>query len=335
MRVIPASLSGRVTLILVLGVLAAQFLSLWLHLREDPRLALHGVIRIGLLPAPFLMHVVLTVSAVLAVSLLAVRLATRPMQQLAAAADAFGSDLDAPPLAESGPVEVVRAAQAFNRMRQRLRTLIAERSRALQAVSHDLRTPLTRLRLRADLIDDEVLRGQLNADIDDMQAMVEATLDYLRGLQDQEPTQTIDIEALLQSLAADHQALGHDVLVVRIHAAPCPGRLSALKRALNNLIDNAVKYGGHARISAEDGIDGLRIDIDDQGPGIAPDQLDRVLEPYVRLESSRSRATGGVGLGLAIARDVARMHGGGLRLHNRAAGGLRATLTLSRELPGN
>lgn len=330
MRLMPASLSGRVTLILITGVLVAQILSLWLHLHEDPMLLRHGMIHVGVLPGPFVVHVVLTVSAVLALSLLAVRLATRPMQQLADAADAFGGNLDAPPLVEAGPTEVVRAAQAFNRMQHRLRTLIAERSRALEAVSHDLRTPLTRLRLRADLIDDDALRGQLNADIDDMQRMVEATLDYLRGLQDQESIQTIDIQALLQSLAADHDALGRDVSVAPGHAAPFAGRLSALKRALNNLIDNAVKYGGRARIHVDDAADALRFSVDDDGPGIPEADLQRVAEPYVRLDASRNRATGGVGLGLAIARDVARLHGGELVLLNRPGGGLRASLTLRR-----
>lgn len=329
MRLMPRSLFGRLTFILVLGVLAAQLLALWLHLREAPWMsgpAAHG----PRFPGPVVAHLVLTVSAVLALSLFAVRLATRPLQRLAEAADAFGRDLDAAPLPEDGPQEVRLAAEAFNRMQLRLRRLIDERSRALAAVSHDLRTPLTRLRLRIDLVDDDGLRRELEADIDDMQAMVEATLDYLRGMKDAEALQSIDIEALLQSIAADQQALGRAVATDGVAAAPYRGRLSALKRAIANLVDNAVKYGHEARVSAVDTADALRIVVEDRGPGIPAADLQRVVEPYVRLETSRSRATGGVGLGLAIARDAARLHGGELQLSNIPGGGLRATLVLPR-----
>lgn len=329
-RLMPSSLFGRLTLILVAGLLAAQLASLWLHMDERAMLIQHGFGHVAGLPNRFWLHLMLTLAAVIAVALIAVRLVTRPIQQLAEAADAFGRDLEAPPLAEIGPTETRRAAEAFNRMRDRLRRLIAERSRALAAVSHDLRTPLTRLRLRAELVEDEVLRGQFNADIDDMQAMVEATLDYLRGLRDNEPRQTIDVAALLASLAADEQALGRPVTLAPVAAAPYPGRLSALKRAIANLADNAVKYGGAARLAVAESAAELRIVVEDDGPGIAEADLARVVEPYVRLEASRGRETGGVGLGLAVARDAARLHGGELRLENRPAGGLRATLILPR-----
>jgi len=334
-RLVPASLFGRLTLILVVGLLAAQFASLWLHLDEMTAMMHGGHLHAAALPSRFGIHLALTLVAVVLVSLLGVRLVTRPIKRLAEAADAFGRDLDSPPLEESGPAETRRAAEAFNRMQLRLRRLIAERSRALAAVSHDLRTPLTRLRLRAELVDDEALRAQINADIDDMQAMVEATLDYLRGLGENEAVQGIDIEALLQSLVADEQALGRPVTLAggetAIHAAPYRGRLSALKRAVANLVDNAVKYGQEAQVAVVDDTDALRIVVADRGPGIAAADLERVVEPYVRLETSRSRATGGVGLGLAIARDAARLHGGELLLENRADGGLRATLILPRQ----
>lgn len=272
----------------------------------------------------------LTLMAVIAASLIAVRMVTRPMQRLAEATDAFGRDLDTPPLAETGPAETCRAAEAFNRMQERLRRLIAERSRALAAVSHDLRTPLTRLRLRAELVEDEALRTEINADIDAMQDMVEATLDYLRGLRENEPIQTIEIEALLASLVADEQALNRPVSLGDVHAAHYPGRLTALKRAIANLIDNAVKYGHAAELSVIDSPAELKILVEDRGPGIAEADMDRVVEPYVRLEASRSRETGGVGLGLTIARDAMRLHGGDLRLENRSDAGLRAVLILPR-----
>jgi len=330
MRLIPHSLFGRLTLILVFGLLAAQFGSLWLHMDEREMLMRQGVPHIAGLPERFWIHLSLTLATVIAVAVIAVRFVTRPIQRLAEAAEAFGRNLDSPPLAESGPTETRQAAEAFNRMQDRLRRLIAERSRALAAVSHDLRTPLTRMRLRAELVDDETLRTQINTDIDDMQAMVESTLDYLRGLRDNEPAQSIDIEALLQSIVADEQAMGRPVQLLDGKADAFVGRLTVLKRAIANLIDNAVKYGQEARVKVESDSRLLRIVVEDRGPGIPEQDLERVQEPYVRLESSRSRATGGVGLGLAVARDAALMHAGQLRLENRPEPGLRAVLILPR-----
>lgn len=329
-RLIPASLFGRLTLILVFGLLAAQFASMWLHMGERALIMAQSHGQLPDLPSRFASHLLITLAAVIAVSLVAVRLVTRPLQRLAEAADAFGGDLESPPLPETGPAETRRAAEAFNRMQDRLRRLIAERGRALAAVSHDLRTPLTRMRLRAELVDDETLRAQINADIDDMQAMVESTLDYLRGLRENEAPQSIDMEALLASLVADAQALGHPVTLAGKAVAPYVGRLSPLKRALGNLIDNAVKYGHSAHIVIADSATELRLCVEDTGPGIAEADLARVIEPYVRLEASRSRETGGVGLGLSIARDAALLHGGRLVLANRADGGLAATLVLPR-----
>jgi signal transduction histidine kinase len=326
----PRSLFGRLTLILVIGLLAAQFTSLWLHMDEREMLMRHGAPHIAGLPERFWIHLALTLATVIAVALIAVRLVTRPIKELAEAAEAFGRDLDAPPLVEQGPTETRQAAEAFNRMQARLKRLIAERSRALAAVSHDLRTPLTRLRLRAELVDDEALRAQINADIDDMQAMVESTLAYLRGLSEDEPLQTIDVDALLQSLVADEQATARPVTLGTSAVEPFRGRLSGLKRAIVNLIDNAVKYGHEARVSATDTSAFLEIVVEDRGPGIPEADLARVQEPYVRLESSRSRETGGVGLGLSIAQHAANLHGGRLVLANRPEGGLRATLRLQR-----
>lgn len=333
MRLMPRSLFGRLTLILVGGLLAAQFASLWLHMAERATL-LQQAHALGVdLPSRFGTHLLFTLTAVIVVSLVAVRLVTHPFQRLAEAADAFGGDLESPPLPETGPTETRRAAEAFNRMQERLRRLIVERSRALAAVSHDLRTPLTRLRLRAELVDDETLRAQINADIDDMQAMVESTLDYLRGLRENEPLQTIDMAALLHSLVADEQALGRPVTLTGTVVAPYVGRFSALKRALSNLIDNAVKYGHEARLTIEDSATELRLIVQDSGPGIPEADLALVIEPYVRLENSRSRETGGVGLGLTIARDAALIHGGRLQLENCPDGGLKATLRLPRPQP--
>ncbi len=283
------------------------------------------------LPNDLIAQLLLTLAIVTVVVMLAVRQATKPLKQLAQAADSLGRDLNAPPLPESGPTETRRAAHAFNHMQSRIKGLVAERMRALAAVSHDLRTPLTRLRLRAELVDDEKLRDQMVADIDAMNAMIDATLDYLRGLQESEVARAIDINALLESLTEDALVLGRTISIDGQAQVPYTGRLSALRRALQNLVDNAVKYGHNAHLRIEDSVTELRIAVEDDGPGIAPEELARVTEPYYRLDASRSRETGGVGLGLSIVKDVAILHGGELRLTNLPQGGLSAMLVLPRK----
>ena len=282
------------------------------------------------LPTDLITNLLITLLIVTSVVMIAVRQATKPLQQLAQAADTLGRDLDAPPLAEAGPAETRRAAQAFNRMQARIKRLVDERARALAAVSHDLRTPLTRLRLRAELVGDDSLREQMAADLDSMAAMIDATLDYLRGLQDSEAVRKIDMNALLQSLAEDAAVLGKNISIAGLAQTPYTGRLSALSRALQNLIDNAIKYGHSARIRIEDDAGTLRLIVEDDGPGIPPAELARVTEPYYRPDASRSRETGGVGLGLSIVKDIALLHGGELLLANRPQGGLCATLVLPR-----
>ena len=282
------------------------------------------------LPNNLIAQLLLTLAIVTVVVMIAVRQATRPLRQLAQAADQLGQDLDAPPLAEGGPLETRHAAQAFNRMQARIKHLVAERARALAAVSHDLRTPLTRLRLRTELIGDEALREQMAGDLEAMAAMIDATLDYLRGLQDNEASRLIDIDALVHSLAEDNAVIGHPVAVAGGMRAPYHGRLSALRRALQNLIDNAIKYGGTASLRIVDDGPELRLVVEDDGPGIPGSELSRVGTPYYRPDITRSRETGGVGLGLSIVKDIARLHGGELRLANRPTGGLSATLVLPR-----
>jgi signal transduction histidine kinase len=282
------------------------------------------------LPNELLGQLLITLTIVIAVVMIAVRLATKPLQQLAQAADTLGNDLSAPPLAEHGPAETRRAAQAFNRMQARIKRLVDERARALAAVSHDLRTPLTRLRLRAELVDDETLRNQMAGDLDSMAAMIDATLNYLRGLQDNEVSRPIDMNALLQSLAEDTAVLGKEITIEGQVQLPYTGRLSALRRALQNLIDNAIKYGHSAHLRIEEDATELHIVVEDQGPGIPPAELSRVTEPFYRPDASRSRETGGVGLGLSIVKDIALMHGGELLLANRSPCGFSATLVLRK-----
>jgi signal transduction histidine kinase len=337
---LPKSLFGRMTLILVIGLLAAQLAMLLLNLQERASLMAAGLDHPGMmaegaLPMRFLWHLALTLCVVIGVSLIAVRWVTRPLQQMAVAANAFAHDLDAAALDVAGPAEVRRAAEAFNFMQARLRQLVVERGRALAAVSHDLRTPLTRMRLRTELIDDAALAEKLNADIDTMRSMVDGVLAYLRGLEDTEPTQTINMEALLQSIVDDERSLGRPVEVLEpTHGsappAPYAGKLSILQRAITNLIDNALAHGDAVTVRLDDSPAALRIVIEDDGPGIPDADLARVTEPFVRLDPSRSLESGGVGLGLAIVRDAAAYHGGRLILENREAGGLRASLMLPR-----
>lgn len=299
----------------------------WVRLTEQatkdadtPALSLALLVQLGL-----------TLLLVAGVTLLAVRQATQPLSELARAADRLGQDLDAAPLPETGSSEMRQAAAAFNTMQTRIRALVAERERALAAVSHDLRTPLTRMRLRCELIDDDSLRAQLGGDIDAMSTLIDSTLAYLRGHQTQEVVRPLDLNALLASLIDDAAVQGRNVTLQGIANDFYPGRLSGLRRALQNLIDNAFKYGAHnVTLTVQDDPQWLRLGVQDDGPGIAPDELHRVTEPYYRCDAARSQADGSVGLGLTIVRDVARLHGGTLALANLPNGGLRATLSLPR-----
>ena len=269
--------------------------------------------------------------AIAILALLALRWAVRPLHRLARAADALGRDLaGGAPLTESGPREVRQAAHAFNTMQSRLASYLNDRLRILAAVSHDLKTPITRLKLRAEMLPEPALRDKFLHDLDDMETMIAATLDFLRGESRQETGVPLDIDALLSTLADDLGALGGAVEVRGRAQQPLRARPQALKRCLANLLDNAVRYGGGATITLEDTPEMLTLRIDDHGPGIAESELETLFEPFRRGEASRNRATGGTGLGLAIARNLARAHGGDVTLSNRAEGGLRATLTLPR-----
>ncbi|MDH3288820.1 MAG: ATP-binding protein [Betaproteobacteria bacterium] len=267
---------------------------------------------------------------VIVLTLFAVRWVTRPLKTLAEAAERLGTDIERPPLTERGPLEVSSAARAFNNMQRRLVAFIRDRTRILAAMSHDLKTPITRLRLRAELLDDAVLRAKFEKDLAEMESMVSATLDFMRGAENREPRQLLDVMALLESLQEDTAELNGRVVIEGAALKPYHGLAQALKRCLRNLIDNAVNYGRSATIRVEDSVAILRIRVCDEGPGIPEGELERVFEPFHRLEASRSRDTGGTGLGLSIARNIARAHGGDIVLRNLSAGGLEAVLTLPR-----
>ena len=258
-------------------------------------------------------------------SWLAVRVAIRPLSDLAEAARMLGEDPERGDIAARGPAEVAQAAGAFRLMQQRIREHIAERTRILAAISHDLQTPITRLRLRTEQIDDEALRGRVQSDLDDMQAMVREGLAYARSLENGEAEQRLDLSALVGSLVDDAQEMGWDVQLVEGERAVCSARPTALRRSLWNLIENGVKFGGRVEIALESG---PVVRIRDHGPGLPADELERVFEPFYRTEASRNRATGGTGLGLAIARNLLRVQGGDVTLANVAGGGLVATVTL-------
>jgi len=279
-------------------------------------------------PARLVLSLAVLLVSVLLVSFLAVRWVTRPLSTLARAADELGRDIHRPPLPEQGPLEVSAAAAAFNTMQARLRDYIYERTRILTAVSHDLRTPITRMRLRAELLSDEALKGKLVRDLQDMEDMTSATLSFLRGFEDREPVQNVDLMALLESLETDSIDTGYDVKLQGRVERPVPLRPRALRRLLDNLVTNSIRYGKRAIITVEDLGEAVAIRVRDAGPGIPPDELEKVFEPYYRLDAARSAESGGVGLGLSIARNIAELHGGTLILQNHPAGGLEAILTI-------
>lgn len=260
----------------------------------------------------------------------AVRRAVLPLGLFAKAAERLGTDISAPPLAESGPAEVRRAALAFNRMQERLKRFVDDRTRMLAAISHDLRTPLTRMRLRAEFVDDDEMRAKMLADLDEMEAMIGATLSFARDEAKSEPRLPLDLAELLANLAAEAVETGQRVTFAGLPSARISAAPSALKRALSNLIDNAVKYGQAASITLADGDGHYLVVIEDDGPGIPESEHEQVFAPFYRVEGSRSKETGGVGLGLSVARGILRGHGGDITLANRRQGGLRVTASLPK-----
>lgn len=259
----------------------------------------------------------------------AVRIATRPLHQLAQAADTLGPDLKAERLPEDGPSEVSRAARAFNGMQDRIAGYMTERLQILAAISHDLQTPITRMRLRLDMMDDAPQHAKLQQDLCEMETLVKEGVAYARTLHGTgEEPRRIDPDALLDSMLADYRDAGHEVTLHGKAGAALTTRPQALRRVLGNLVDNALKFGGAAEIAVAPSQGKLVISVLDRGPGIPAESLEAVFEPFVRLETSRNRGTGGTGLGLAIARQLAQAMDATLSLHQRPGGGLEARLAL-------
>jgi len=282
------------------------------------------------LPRNLFVNLSLLVLLLVIVLYIAARNITRPLSELARAADSLGRDTRAvPQIAERGARELRDAARAFNTMQDRLHRYLDSRTRVLAAMSHDLKTPLTRLRLQVEALDNEPMQARIGRELDEMESMVREALALFRGLDDGEPASALDVDALVAQIRDEFRDMGATVTITGHALRPFVGKPQALKRCLTNLIANAVKFGTRADIQIEDGAD-LLIRVRDRGPGIPEEELERVFEPFHRLESSRNRDSGGTGLGLSIARDIAQAHGGSLLLANLPGGGLEATLRLPR-----
>ena len=253
---------------------------------------------------------------------------TRPLRRFAEAADRLGLDANPPPLPERGPRELRNATRAFNRMTARIRRLVDDRTLMLAAVSHDLKTMLTRLRLRAEFIEDGEQKEKAAADLDEMQAMLAATLSFARDDAADERPVAVDLAAMLQSLAADLADAGRAASYDGPDRLALRGRPVALRRVFGNLLDNALRYGGEARVSLRQADGRAEARIEDRGPGIPEALRERVFDPFFRVEASRSRDTGGSGLGLAVVRAVVRRHGGEIALEDRPGGGLSVRVML-------
>ncbi|MFL6659297.1 MAG: ATP-binding protein [Massilia sp.] len=280
----------------------------------------------GLSDYRMIISLFLVIIAVLAY--LVARMTTRPLKQLAQAAKDLGNDINHPPLQLAGASEIVQASAAFNAMQARIRQYIFQRTQMLAAITHDLQTPLTRMRLRLEKVGDAELQQRLVGDLSAMQEMVREGLDLARSMDTTENMQALDLDSLLGSVCCDATDAGQQVEIKGHTGRALMGRPMALRRCLVNLIDNAVKYGQQALVSVESVSGAARIRIRDNGPGIAPGEMARVFDPFYRIETSRSRESGGTGLGLTIARNIAEQHGGSIALANHPDGGLEVTMVL-------
>lgn len=359
-RLLPTTLFGRLAALLFIAVLASHVLALTLlfELRPAPRFGApgHPPARIAQsgqpsppdwnapppphpnhppgppgrdFPAGLLLDIGVRLAALMAAAWVGARWLSQPLYHLAAAARDLGQNVHRPPLPEVGPSECREASRVFNQMQARICQQLEERDRFVAAVSHDLRTPLTRLRLRAECLGDDEQCRLFSRDIAEMDAMIAATLDHLGGGAKAEPWVMVDVQALIESLADDQQACGHTVQV-QGQAAPLLAQASALRRCLDNLVGNAIRYGGSAQIRLHDTAVALTITVRDHGPGLPEAELERVLAPFYRVEASRNRHSGGVGLGLAIANDIIQGHQGTLQLCNAEGGGLLVRVALPR-----
>jgi len=323
MRLLPDSIRSRTVLTLVVGLTASHLASTTIS-----SLGMWGMGG-GALSGGSIVSTLVMTAAIVAFSWWASGWITAPLSAFAHAAERLGLDVNAPPLAEDGPEEVRVAAHAFNQMQTRIRSFVDDRLRMLAAIAHDLRGPITRVRLRVEqmAIDAEAQRKIL-ADLDEMAQMVESSLAFARDEATTEASQPVDLAALLATVCDDAVDAGHRAEFAFDGRLVFPGRPLALKRLFANLVDNAVRYGGRADVRAAIDKQKLQVTVEDEGPGIPQSEMENVFKPFFRIERSRNKRTGGIGLGLATARTIARAHGGDVDVANRPEGGLRATVML-------
>ena len=313
------------------GAISATPERFQLHLRLSDRSPLTIEVVPSALPVAQWLPYVLAAQLLLLLfcAWMAVRLATRPLARLASAAESLSPSGDGPRLQADGPVEVAKAMVAFNAMQDRIARHLQERLQILAAISHDLQTPITRMKLRTEAMDDSPERGKLIDDLAQMEHLVRDGVTYARSVHGaSEPPQRMDLDAFLDSLVFDYQDTGKAVTLSGHVGQPVTTRPQALRRIVGNLVDNAIKYAGAAEVSTQAGDGSVSIAILDRGPGIPEDQLESAMQPFYRLEASRNRDTGGTGLGLAIAQQLTTSIGGSLTLRSRTGGGLAATITI-------
>lgn len=339
-KLLPDTIFGRLIFLVILAFLFSQIIILILHAASightPPPHASPHLLTTGDAPHPprvpwadILIDQAVQLCAVLIAATIGARMISRPIADLAKGARMLGENLYASPIVEQGSIETRNATRVLNQIQTQLQQQIKDRQHTLAALSHDLRTPLTRLKLRAEQIPEPALRQKMRDDMQEMAQMCDASLDYLRGTLQQEDKQMLDVQSLLEAIAEDERDCGHSVTLIGI-AQPLPAYPVLLRRSLQNIIDNGIRYGNCADICVQDTPDCLHISICDQGPGVPDAQIAAIFEPFVRLEASRNKATGGMGLGLTIARDGIERHGGSLSISNRPQGGLRVDIHLPR-----
>lgn len=275
-----------------------------------------------------LIVIALVLLSTIAVALIATRHLAAPMERFARGARRFGSDFRAPPISVEGPWEIRQAIIAFNAMQAQLQHFINDRTQMLAAISHDLRAPLTRMRLRGEFIEDPEQQAKLFRDVDEMQVMVNSALDFFRDDARLEPATAFDLAELLHTVVDDYKDAGVLVQLRSPGRVVYVGRPIGIKRMLTNLLDNAIKYGQAPAVCLEQNTHAVTIRVLDRGPGIAEEHHEAVFKPFFRIEGSRNKHTGGVGLGLAAARATVLEHGGSLNLRNRKQGGLHVQVIL-------
>lgn len=313
----------RPDLVLSIGLRDGRWLNAGLNHRQH----------VGRIGFPILLSFLITGSVLALVVILAVRRVTRPLEHLSGAADRMGRGETVSPIAEAGPADLRETIRAFNQMQDRLHRMMTDRTRMLAALGHDLRTPITSLKLQTEFIEDDDLRDRMQRQLNDMHQMAESALNFARDASDGEAARQTDITALVESLIDDMEGINTAVSFVGETRITTRCRPVALGRAIRNLIQNAVNYGGQAIVDVSDAGDHIEITIDDNGPGIPEADLARVFDAFERLDDARNKDSGGTGLGLTIARTISRSHGGDVTLINREAGGLRARITLPATNP--